>query len=212
MDFKEAIQDFSEAPLSSQLLLSVLKNYKRPFDKINELVKQELLTPIKKGLFIPGIRTNIAKPEPFLIANHLWGPSYVSLDAALAYWGLIPERVYEISSVTTKSTKTYHSLVGRFSYFHAALPYYALGIKSVSLTKKQTVMIASPEKALCDKIVMTSGIILRSPKQALSYLIDDLRTDEALLRQLNSNEILSWIEVSPKKESLQMMVKTLNKL
>lgn len=78
---------------------------------------------------MPGAKTNVPKPDPFLIANHLWGPSYISLETALAYWGLIPERVFEISSVTTKPTKTYDTKAGRFSYFHANIPYYSVRIK-----------------------------------------------------------------------------------
>jgi hypothetical protein len=212
MDFKEALVDYAEAPLPLHVILHLLKGYKRPFDKINELVRQEILTPVKNGLFIPGIKTKITKPEPFLIANHLWGPSYVSLESALAYWGYIPERVFEISSVTVKSAKTYLTKAGRFSYLHASLPYYSLGIISISLTKKQTVMIASPEKALCDKIIMTTGILLRSTKQVRDYLLDELRMDEEMLGKLDINEIESWITNSSKKESLQMLVKTLKNL
>lgn len=212
MEFKEALAEYAEAPLQLQVLLHLLKDYKRPYDKINELVRQEILTPVKKGLFIPGAKTNIAKPEPFLIANHLWGPSYVSVDTALSYWGFIPERVFEISSVTVKNTKTYLTKAGRFSYLHAPLPYYSIGIKSIQLSKKQIVMIASPEKALCDKIIMTSGILLRSTKLVSEYLLDELRMDEEMLQKLDTNEIESWINISPKKESLKMLVKALKNL
>ena len=190
----------------------MLKSYKRPYDKINELVRQQVLLPVKKGLFIPGANTKVTKPEPFLIANHLWGPSYVSMETALAYWGYIPEKVFEISSVTVKSAKTYTTKAGRFSYFHASTPYYAFGIKSIELTKKQTIMIASPEKAICDNIVMTSGILLRSTKQVREYLLDDLRMDEEMLPKLNANEINSWLDSALKKESLLILVKTLKYL
>src|SRR5207249_521375 len=107
MEFREAIQQYAEEPLTRQLLMDLLKDYKRPNDKINELVKKGELTPVKKGFYIPGPKLNIPKPESFLIANHLWGPSYISLETALSYWAFIPERVYEVSSVTMKSTKTY---------------------------------------------------------------------------------------------------------
>lgn len=212
MDFKEALQDYAEAPLALNVILHLLKSYKRPYDKINELVKQQVLLPVKKGLFIPGAKTTITKPEPFLIANHLWGPSYVSMETALGYWGFIPERVFEISSVTVKSAKTYNTKAGRFSYFHASIPYYSFGIKNIELTKKQTIMIASPEKALCDKIVMTAGILLRSTKQVKDYLLDDLRMDEDSLQKLDTNEINCWIDSALKKESLLMLVKTLKNL
>ena len=94
-----------EIPLSRQLILELLKDYKRPNDKISEWVKNGELINLRRGLYIPGSESNLPKPEPFLIANHLRGPSYVSLESALSYWGLIPERVYEITSVTLKSKK-----------------------------------------------------------------------------------------------------------
>lgn len=212
MDFREAVQPYAEEPLTLQILLDLLKEYKRPYDKVNELVKKGMLLPVKKGFYIPGTKLGIARPESFLIANHLWGPSYVSLETALSYWGLIPERVIEISSVTIKKTKTYKTPVGRFSYFHTPLPYYSFGIKSFRLTAKQTVLIASPEKALCDKVVLTSGVFLRSIRSTMEFLLEDLRIDEEALSQLNREEIENWIGEAPKKTSLQILLRTLRTL
>jgi predicted transcriptional regulator of viral defense system len=212
MTFQEEIRNYSELPFNQQLLLSVLKDYKRPYDKIDELVKQQALIQLKRGLYIPGPTLNMVSPELLLIANHLHGPSYVSLDTALWHWGLIPERVYEISCVTTNLSKTYHTKIGRFSYVHANLPFYCLGIKSVSLTKKQTVLMASPEKALCDKIVYTSGILLRSVKQTRALLIEDFRIDENYLRQLDLATIESWLNDAPKQNSMLTLIKALKNL
>jgi hypothetical protein len=211
MGFREAIQEYAEEPLPIQVVLYLLKDYKRPFDKINDLIKKEELISIKRGLYIPGPKLRLPLPASSLIANHLWGPSYVSMETALSYWGLIPERVYETTSVTIKIAKNYKTPAGRFIYFHASFPYYAFGIKSVTLSQKQVVLMASPEKAICDKIVITSGIFLRSTKQVREYLIDDLRIDEDLLQKLNVTEINSWLKDAPKKSSLQMLVKTLQK-
>lgn len=212
MSFRELIAHYAEEPLTRQIILYVLRNYKRPNDKINELVKKGILTTLKKGLYLPGPRLNIQRPEPFLIANHLWGPSYVSLESALSHWDFIPERVYEISSVTIKNTKTYKTDIGRFSYQHLRAPYYSFGIRSVSLTSKQVALIASPEKALCDKVIMTAGILLRSTKQVKAFLIEDMRLDEDKLRELNLEEMSSWLECAPKVTSLEMLIKALGTL
>jgi predicted transcriptional regulator of viral defense system len=212
MSFRENIQAYSEQPLNKQLLLDLLKEYKRPHDKIDELVKQEVLVQLKRGLYIPGTKLDIAPPEPLLIANHLYGPSYISLDTALSHWGLIPERVYEISSVTTKNSKMYKTAVGRFSYKNMPLPYYSFGIKQVQLTKKQTVLMASMEKALCDKIITTSGVLLRSVKQTLELLIEDFRIDENYLRKLEITTISSWLKDTPKENSLITLIKALKSL
>jgi hypothetical protein len=212
MIFKDAIQIYAEEPLTRQIMLDLLRKYKRPNDKISELIKKGELTAVKNGLYVAGPNTKIQQPEPFLIANHLWGPSYVSLETALSYWGFIPERVFETISVTIKTSKLYRTAVGRFRYHNAASPYYSFGIKSVSLTPKQVALIASPEKAICDKIVMTPGVSLRSTIQTKDFLMEDLRIDDESLLKLELSEISSWIKDAPKKKSLEMLVKTISNL
>ena len=212
MSFQENIKAYSEQPLNKQLLMDLLKGYKRPHDKIDELVKQEMLVQLKRGLYIPGAKLDIAPPEPLLIANHLYGPSYISLDSALSYWGLIPERVYEISSVTTNNSKMYKTAVGRFNYKNMPLPYYSFGIQQVQLTKKQSVLMASKEKALCDRIIATPGVLLRSVKQTLELLMEDFRIDENNLRKLEIASIDSWVKDAPKSNSLLTLVKALKSL
>lgn len=212
MIFQDAIQDYTGQPLTRQILLDLLSEYKRPYDKLNELVKQNKLVPVKRGIYVPGPRLNIAGPEPFLIANHLSGPSYISLETALSHWGLIPERVHEISSVTMGNSRIYNTPIGRFSYTHLPLPYYSFGIKQVELTQKQTALVAGPEKALCDKIVTTSGVLLRSAKQVMAFLTEDLRIEKEILRNLNYKEIEKWMSDTPKKASIQLLVQTLKKL
>lgn len=208
----EAIKTYAEQPITRQVLLDLLKDYRRPFDKMDELVKQGFLLQVKRGIYIPGSKLKMAGPEPFLLANHLHGPSYVSLDSALSYWGLIPERVYETSSVTVATSKIYRTPAGRFSYQRIRLPYYSFGIKQMPLTDKQIALIATPEKALCDKIVTSKNLLLRSTKQVLELLLQDFRMEKQSLRNLNTELINSWINEAPKRDSLQMLVKTLEKL
>lgn len=212
MKFRDAIENFAEQPFTKQILIEVLKEYKRPYDKIAELVKQGMLILVKRGIYVPGANLKIAEPELFLLANHLLGPSYVSLESALAYWGVIPEKVYEISSVSTQNSKIYNTSIGRFSYTHLPLPYYAFGIQQVVLTSKQVVLMATPEKALCDKIICTAGIQLRSIRQVKEFLIDDLRIDKDVLRNMKFQEIEEWIIDAPKNASLTMLVKTIKEL
>ena len=212
MDFTRRIKNYINAPLTRHLLLEILREYKRPNDKISELIKNDELVSLRRGLYVPGPNTDLPIPEYFLIANHLRGPSYVSLEAALSYWGLIPERTYEISSVTVKSSKKYKTPVGRFGYQQLPTPYYSYGICRVKLTPNQLVLMASPEKAICDKIVLTPNINLRSIKQTRAFLLEDLRMNENLLRTLNLEIITSWLEDAPKKNSLKMLIATLKEI
>ncbi len=212
MNFSRRIKDYTNAPLTRHVLLEILREYKRPNDKISELIKNGELVSLRRGLYVPGPATGLPIPESFLIANHLRGPSYVSLDAALSYWGFIPERTYEISSVTIKPSKKINTPVGRFGYQQLPTPYYSYGIRSVKLTTNQLVLLASPEKAICDKIVLTTMVNLRSVKQTRAFLLDDLRMDEHLLRTLNLEMISNWLEDAPKKNSLKMLISTLKEV
>lgn len=212
MTLPDSIQNFAGQPLSRQILMDLLKDYKRPFDKIVELVRQKALIQVKRGMFIPGPALNIPQPEPFLLANHMVGPSYVSLETALSHWRMIPEQVYETTSVTTGRSKTYDTPAGRFSYRHLALPYYSFGQQSLELAKNQVALLATPEKALCDKIVITPGLLFRSTVQLLAWLTEDMRMDREALRELRADMIWEWLNDAPKKDSLQLLVKTLEGL
>ena len=209
MEVREAIQEYAGQPLTKQVILDILREYKRPYDKISELLKQGVLVLVKRGVYIPGPRVNISKPEPFLLANHMYGPSYISLESALSYWAFIPERVYEISSMTMLNTKAFKTPVGRFSYFHLPLPYYSFGIRQVELAMNQRILMASPEKALCDKIINTSGLLLRSSRQVKEWLFDDMRISRENIINLDYREMSKWVKEAPKKSSINMLVKTL---
>lgn len=212
MSFEKIIKNYADAPISRHLILELLSDYQSPNDKISELLKNEELISIRRGLYIIGPKIDLPAPEAFLIANHLRGPSYVSLESALSYWNMIPERTYEISSVSIKTSKIYKTPVGRFSYKQLKTPYYSYGIQHVQISPKQSMLIASPEKALCDKIVLTPKINLRSIKQTQEFLLEDLRLDSEILNSLDLQLMESWIANAPKRDSLNMLIKTLAKL
>ena len=212
MSLKRNIREYVSTPLTHQFVSDVLADYNRPNDKISELVRSGFLISLRRGLYVPGPESDLPIPNIFLIANHLRGPSYVSLESALSHWEMIPERVFEINSITLKTSHMYDTPIGRFSYRHLAAPYYSFGLERVELETNQFVLMASPEKAICDKIITTSGITLRSRSQTLNFLIDDMRMEQNILANLNVNAIESWIEDAPKASSLQMLINTLRSL
>lgn len=203
---------YKDQPIGTQVLLGILRDYCRPYDKINDLVQQGYIAQLRKGLYMISSKLSNTFPESFLIANQLYGPSYVSIDSALSYWGFIPERVFETTSVTVRLSKNFSTEVGTFSFTHIPKSFYPLGIQSVTLTETQHVLMASPEKSLCDKIITTSGINLRSKKQAQSYLLDDLRIDHEKLVELNVNEMLNWLSLAPKANSLKTLIEAISEL
>ncbi|MES2267486.1 MAG: hypothetical protein V4520_12045 [Bacteroidota bacterium] len=212
MELLQLLMNSSGQPITHQLLLSWLKDYKRPNDKIKALKSDGMITSLKKGLYIAGPKVSASRPESGLLANHIYGPSYLSMETALSYYGLIPERVYGVASMTTKASREFTTPAGVFTYTHLPLPYYAFGLRTVKLGEQQFAMIASPEKALCDKIISTSGLLIRSTVQAAVYLNEDLRMEESALKELDTEMMTSWLEAAPKRESLTMVIKMMKNL
>lgn len=210
MTITRAIQEYAPIPIPHHAMMGLLKDYVNPNNKIHELVKSQQLERVIKGLYIAGEALNTKKPDPFLLANHILGPSYVSLESALSYHGLIPERVYTITSVTTKASRQYETPVGNFNYTRLPLPYYSLGIQSIQLAIMQNVMMASPEKALFDKIISTAGVTFRSKSNVLTYFENDLRIDLDNLQKLDRGMMQSWLSYAPKKQTLATFIETLH--
>jgi len=211
MELAQSIREHATLPIPHHLMTWLLKEYRQPNDKIRYLIKDGILQQVKRGLYIAGPKISTSKPDPFLIANHILGPSYISLESALSFHGLIPEKVYEISSVTTKAKRKFVTPIGVYSYTRLPLPYYSYGIQSIEVSKNQRVLIASPEKALFDKIITTSGVEFRSRVSVLTYLENDLRIDVSELKRLDTQRMESWISGSPKQESLSILIDTIKK-
>ncbi|MBW1855256.1 MAG: hypothetical protein JRJ00_11360 [Deltaproteobacteria bacterium] len=83
-----------------QTLLDCLEVYARPRDKISDLLKKGIIIRVKKGLYIFGEEYRKIPYSMEILANLIYGPSYISLDYALQYYGLIPERIEAVTSVT----------------------------------------------------------------------------------------------------------------
>ncbi|WP_129716229.1 hypothetical protein [Pedobacter sp. SYP-B3415] len=212
MDMYAALRKFANQPLTHQLLANLLKDYKRPNDKILALKAADLIEPIKKGLYITGKSLGSERPESALLANHILGPSYVSMESALAYYGLIPEKVFAVTSMTTKASRKFQTSIGLYTYINLPLPYYAFGLTTVKLSEGQQAIIATQEKALCDKIAGTAGITLRSHSSARDYVFGNLRMEEEDVARFDPDVIRSWLEHAPKKESLKMVIKMIEKI
>ena len=194
----------SSVPVSYDVLKEEYKAYASPKDKIARLVSGGELIRLKKGLFLPRPQKEENRYPYELIANILRGPSYVSLQTALSYYGMIPERVFAIRSVTTKRSKIYQNQIGRFEYMHAKQDYFSIGIKSV-LRDGVSFLIASPEKAICDMIAGTAGLRIQSKKAMREYLEDDMRVDISMSCPADLSVYDSVIETGIKRREIELL-------
>lgn len=172
-----------------QTLTDVLKSLSSPRDKITDMLRQGIIIRVKKGLYIFGDKYRKYPYSRELLANLVYGPSYVSLDYALAYYGLIPERVEALTSVTPNRTRRFSTPVGLFIYRRVPSRAYEVGVVRVEGEHGQAFLIASPEKALADKLVSVRGAPIASVGEMGRFLEKDLRIDAGAIRSLSAKKI-----------------------
>ena len=142
------------------------------------------------------------------VANSLYTPSYVSFDYALSFYGMIPERVSEITSATSKNEKLFDTPIGRFSYKKVNLEAYSLGVDWIYDDIEGGRFIATPEKALCDKIKYDRGIGTLTQTSMSEYLKYDLRLD--ITKPLNY-ELIEIIAKAYKSRNLKTLATLVKK-
>ncbi len=171
---------------SYQQLIEVLCHYKKPRDKISRLLKSKEIVQVKKGLYVLGedYRKGLVQKE--ILANLLWGPSYISLEYALSYYNLIPEKVEVVTNICCKRKKEYKTSFGYFIYYPLALKKYSIGITLKDI-EDTSFLIASPEKALSDLIARQTT--LNNPEEVNKYLLEDLRIEKEDLQNFNLNKM-----------------------
>jgi predicted transcriptional regulator of viral defense system len=167
-----------------QTLLDAVHCYAQPRMKISGMLAKGDIVRVKKGLYILG---ETLHRRPFcreLLANLIYGPSYISLEYALHYHGLTPERVETVTSVTCGRSRTFETPVGVFSFRMIPMEAFRTGMDRVELVDGRSFLIAIPEKALADRIVANRGAGISTQKELHNYLLADLRIDPAKLRSL----------------------------
>ncbi|MFW6137420.1 MAG: type IV toxin-antitoxin system AbiEi family antitoxin domain-containing protein [Candidatus Aminicenantaceae bacterium] len=124
--------------------------------QLSRWVEAGKLIQIRRGLYALSEQYRKTEPHPFYIANRIKRASYVSLQSALEHYGLIPEYVPAVTSVTTGRPQTFETPLGIYIYRHVKKELFFDCIVE-ELTGDQSAFIASPEKALLDLFHLTPG-------------------------------------------------------
>jgi predicted transcriptional regulator of viral defense system len=187
---KEMIEDLRKKiageEFDYQVLVDVLRDYEHPRDKITAMLRQGVIIRVKKGIYVFGEKYSRGPFSREVLANMIYGPSYVSLDYALHYHGLIPERVEAVTSVTSGRGRRFSTPVGLFIYRMIPLKAYQIGIDQVQIEGGRPFLIATPEKALADKIHDDRGTGVRTQEEMKDYLLKNLRVDAEGLAKLDA--------------------------
>ena len=157
MDFSELLRIVSDLPTFETGLL--LAGNVTPSDVQKQLSRWTTsgrIYQLRRGLYSLAPPYQKVIPHPFLIANQVLTGSYVSLQSALAYYGMIPELVPVTTSVTTRRPATYHTPFGQFDYRHIQVEWFQ-AYRRVDLGNEQKAFLARPEKALLDLVYLQPG-------------------------------------------------------
>lgn len=168
----------------TDMILEELQSYANPKTKLSRMVKQGKYFQIARGLYeteknVPG----------HLLAGSIYGPSYISFEYALGFYGMIPEAVYTITSATfeKRKKKKYETAFGTFTYRDVPSAAFPLNIRLIQ-EGSYFYRIAEPEKALCDQLYTMPPA--KNIKLLAELLFDDLRIEETELLKLEIEKIV----------------------
>lgn len=191
MDFQELLHIVGDEPLFESALL--LAGEVDPADlrrQLSRWVRAGKLLQLRRGLYALAPPYRKRAPHPFVVSNALLRASYVSLQSALAHYGLIPEYTPTVTAVTTRRPSRRTTPLGDYTYRHIKVGTFH-GYRRLDLGEGQQAFVATPEKALLDLVYLEPGGDERA------YL-ESLRLQNLERLDLGRLAALAKMEASPK--------------
>ena len=188
MNFSEFKEKFCEMPfISARAVMSLERHPQAMRNQLTRWQEKGLIIQLKRGIYVLNKMDRKVNSSRFFLANQLLWPSYVSLESALSYYGLIPEAVADITSVSTKKTSRFTNPVGRFVY-QRVKPYAFRGYRSYKDEAGLECLIAEPEKALVDFLYLNLRKFKTEAKAVFkgSYRFQNIEN-------LKPKKVLSWV-------------------
>lgn len=158
--------------ITTSMLKGRYSNYANPLDKIKRDTDNGFLIRINRGIY-----ETDSKTPPCLLASSILSPSYLSFDYTLSYYGLIPEKVFAITSASLglRKNKTFINQFARYEYSDIPADAFSEGLTYLE-DSDYIVKIASKEKAICD--CLCKWRVVHSIKELKELLFVDKRIDE----------------------------------
>ena len=169
---------------TTAMLLEELSEYGSPKSKLSRMAKSGEYFPITKGIY----ETNRHTPA-YLLAGSIYGPSYISFEYALRFYGMIPEAVYTVTSATFEKKKKFETVFGTFTYRDIPSEAFPLGIRLLQ-EGDYFYRIAEVEKALCDQLYTVPP--LPNTKELFLHLTENLHIEESELKKLDTIKVCEY--------------------
>jgi predicted transcriptional regulator of viral defense system len=182
LEFRELLKDWTVFSLSDIKRLNATFHRRR----LTEWQEKGYVKKLIKGYYIFSDLT-LKEDVIFEIANRIYKPSYISFETAFAYYGLIPESVYGITSASTRRTYKFKTPIGEFSYRTLA-PRLFFGYEIIKYNSKCFKM-ASLEKAILDYFYLNSHI--KEKEDFISMRLNK----EILLKKTNWKKMEKFLKI-----------------
>lgn len=187
--------------ITTQQLKEQYSHLSNKMGRISRDIKNGKLFPLVKGVYETDEGVHGSR-----LAQFIYGPSYLSFDYVLHTQGLIPEAVYNTFTCATfnkRKVKTYTNHFGTFIYRDVPKEVFSLGVIAI-MDGQYSYQVATPEKALCDKLYTLSPV--KSIKELKKLLFEDLRIDEDAFNKLSKEDILKMAPLY-RSTNLNLLVK-----
>ncbi len=175
-------------PYNSFTDTDIIYLFKGSANSRHSLVKRALacgeILHVRKGLYCLSPIFQKTELNLYSLAERIYGPSYISLEAALSYHGWIPEAVYAITCVSAKRYKEFNTPLGIFRYFHIPMNMFYACVQRIAAQNKESFLIASPIKALIDYIY-----IYKKNWTNIDPVLKSLRIDQFDLQTTTKEEL-----------------------
>jgi predicted transcriptional regulator of viral defense system len=156
---------------------------------------------IRRGLYCLAPKYQKRKVNLYALAQHIYGPSYISLESALSWHGWIPEAVYTLTSVSSGKSKEFQTPLGVFSYSRAPQSLFYTGVERVSDEGSDVFLMATPVKALADYVYVNGKdwVGLKPAAESLRIEAEEFETVtvddiDALVENYKSRRVRKFIK------------------
>ena len=189
---------------TTAMLKNELAEYVNPDSKIGRLVDDGKLFVVTRGIY-----ETDRNVSGHCLAGVIYGPSYLSFEFAMSFYGLIPEAVYTFTNATfgKKKKKQFDNVFGVYTFRDVPDEVYPYGVE-LKEEKGYSYWIASPEKAVCDMLYKASP--MNNLKELKELLFNDLRIDENVFKSLDYDKMIDLSKLY-KKKNHKLLISFLNK-
>ncbi len=190
--------------VTTSILKKKFADYINPLDKIKRDVDKGILFRLTRGVY-----ETDSKVDPCLLASSILSPSYLSFEWALSFYGLIPEKVFSITSATLnkKKTKVFVNIFARYEYKDVSKDVFSEGLTYLE-SGEYSVKIATKEKAICDSL--SKWRVVKNINDLKELLFVDKRIDENEFASCDF-KLMSRLARLYKKTNLDMLIKLIRK-